>query len=151
MELWPILFREIHTLNVEQVTVMNLAMSGHNVFIGGKPGTGKTWIYGCMPYSLKSRCSWTASLSHRRVPLILTEPISTSKDAKDSHLCFILWIYGCMPYSLKSRCSWTTSLSHHPVPLILTEPISKQFLTSVRMPKIRIWPVLYSIKTNRQC
>lgn len=33
----------MHVLNTEQISVMNLAMSGHNVFVGGKPGTGKTY------------------------------------------------------------------------------------------------------------
>ena len=34
----------MHVLNKEQINVMNLAMDGHNVFVGGKPGTGKTYI-----------------------------------------------------------------------------------------------------------
>ena len=35
---------DMHVLNKEQINVMNLAMDGHNVFVGGKPGTGKTYI-----------------------------------------------------------------------------------------------------------
>jgi Cdc6-like AAA superfamily ATPase len=38
-------------LNVQQV--MTLAMSGHNVFIGGKPGTGKTYTVKRVVNSLK--------------------------------------------------------------------------------------------------
>ena len=34
----------MHVLNKEQINVMNFAMDGHNVFVGGKPGTGKTYI-----------------------------------------------------------------------------------------------------------
>lgn len=33
----------MHVLNIEQITVMDIAMGGHNVFVGGKPGTGKTY------------------------------------------------------------------------------------------------------------
>ena len=35
--------REMHVLNKEQINVMDFAMDGHNVFVGGKPGTGKTY------------------------------------------------------------------------------------------------------------
>jgi Cdc6-like AAA superfamily ATPase len=33
----------MHVLNKEQIIVMDLAMDGHNVFVVGKPGTGKTY------------------------------------------------------------------------------------------------------------
>ena len=46
-------FYFIRQINVEQVTVMSLAMSGHNVFIGGKPGTGKTYTVKCVVNNLK--------------------------------------------------------------------------------------------------
>ena len=35
---------ELVISHVELARLMNLAMDGHNVFVGGKPGTGKTYI-----------------------------------------------------------------------------------------------------------
>ena len=43
----------MHVLNEDQVCVMNLAVSGHNVFVGGKPGTGKTYTVKRLEKSLK--------------------------------------------------------------------------------------------------
>ena len=43
----------MHVLNEDQVCVMNLAMSSHNVIVGGKPGTGKTYTVKRLEKSLK--------------------------------------------------------------------------------------------------